>query len=245
LRQKTSTILIISSEKHSQTLLKSIFTKEGYSTDTAYDARNALLKSNHNHYGLIIIDHLATGFTNIQLCMMIRKKIKTPILLITEQGNEDQRLAAFEAGADDCMEKPLSYKELIWRANAILKRSSIQAYQPRNRNDFLPLHLKKLIIDPSAHRIVVEGKELHLPLKEFDLLYYLVLHAGVVHSRLQLLEVVWQQTEANDYRTVDTHIKRLREKLTIVSPEVGSMIKTVWSVGYLFRDYNNDLYQVE
>ncbi|MGO4542853.1 response regulator transcription factor [Paenibacillus sp. 2TAB19] len=241
MRPDKSVILIVSSEKQTQKQLKSLYQNEGYLTDITPDVRQTLLKTHHNHYKLIVIDRLTSSYTNIQLCITLRKKVKTPILLFTDLGSESQRLAAFEAGADDCMEKPLFYEELLCRSKAIIKRSSKQDELLKNRNANIPLHLKRLLIDPTAHRILVEGCEVYLALKEFDLLYYMVLHEGVVHSRSQLLEAVWRQTKANDYRTIDTHIKRLREKLVHVSPEVGNMIKTVWGVGYLFRDDNSEL----
>ncbi|SFE24044.1 two-component system, OmpR family, response regulator ResD [Paenibacillus algorifonticola] len=234
MKQKKSVILIISQEKHTQAQLKSYFLKEGYHTDTSYHVKNAWLKSNRNHYGLIIIDHAETGLSNIQLCIAVRKRLKTPIMLITENGKEDQRLAGFEAGADDCMEKPFSYKEMVWRTKAILRRSTIQALNATSRADYPTIKLSRLTINPSAHRILVDGTEIHLSLKEFDLLYYLALHADIVHTRSHLLGIVWRQSEVNDYRTVDTHIKRLREKLTPISPDVGAMIKTVRGVGYIF-----------
>ncbi|WP_042166736.1 response regulator transcription factor [Paenibacillus gorillae] len=236
MKHKKGVILIVSPDKHVHVLLKSLFLKEGYVTESTYNPNAALFKSNPDHYSLMIIDQLAGGMTNIQLCVSIRKKLQIPILLFTPTGREDYRLAAFEAGADDCMEKPFSYKELVLRAQAILKRTSAQILKGVNRTEYRTIQLKRIVINPSAHRVVVDDHSIHLSLKEFDLLYYLVLNKDIAHTRSQLLDAVWRQSDVYDHRTVDTHIKRIRDKLSAISPEVGAMITTVRGIGYSFRE---------
>ncbi|WP_141501101.1 response regulator transcription factor [Paenibacillus luteus] len=245
MKQKKNMILIISQEKHTYNHLNAYFLKEGYLTDTTFNVNHAMLKLNHNHYGLIIIDHSTTGLTNIQICSAIRKRLKTPIMLITENGKESQRLAAFEAGADDCVEKPVSYLEMVLRAKAIIRRTTDQVIQSTSRTSFPAIELTHLMIYPSAHRILVDGTAIHFSLKEFDLLYYLVLNAEMAHTRPHLLGVIWRESDVNDYRTVDTHIKRIREKLSAISPTVGGMIRTVRGVGYLFSEGNQSILEAK
>ncbi|GGG60274.1 response regulator transcription factor [Paenibacillus radicis (ex Gao et al. 2016)] len=245
MKQKKGVILIVSPDKHVHVVLKSLFLKEGYVTESTYSPNHTLFKSNPDHYSLIIIDELTGGMTNIQLCLSIRKKLQIPILMFTPNEREDQRLAAFEAGADDCMEKPLSYKELVLRTRAILKRTSAQILKGVSRTVYRTIQLKRIVINPSAHRVVVDDRSIHFSLKEFDLLYYLVLNADIAHTRSQLLDAVWRQADVYDHRTVDTHIKRIRDKLSAISPEVGAMITTVRGIGYSFRECPTGVVEVE
>lgn len=151
--------------------------------------------------------------------------------MITAKGEESSRLRGFEAGADDYVTKPFSPREVVARVKAILKRSSATAYlEAESQKDLIELpHLR---IEHLAHRVLADGKEVNLRPKEYDLLYYLAQSPDRVFSREQLLKDVWQYDYFGDLRTVDTHIKRLREKLKEVSPEAAQMIVTVWGIGY-------------
>ncbi|MNP08988.1 Transcriptional regulatory protein SrrA [compost metagenome] len=174
------------------------------------------------------------GIEGMEVLARLREYKSTPVLMLTAKGEEINRVEGFELGADDYVVKPFSPRELIHRVKAILRRSSTTAYLSKDANSKDRLVYPNLLIEHSAHRVTAGNQEVSLTPKEYELLYFLAVSPDKVFSREELLKSVWKYDYFGDLRTVDTHIKRLREKLNKVSPESAAMITTVWGVGYKF-----------
>jgi two-component system response regulator ResD len=172
------------------------------------------------------------GMNGIEVCTELRLKKATPVIMLTAKGEETSRVQGFEAGADDYVVKPFSPREVVYRVKAILRRASATAYLSTDPHPHNVIVFPDLTIDHDAHRVVVGGTEVSLTPKEYELLHYLALSPDKVFSREDLLKDVWNYEFFGDLRTVDTHVKRLREKLNRVSPRAAAMISTVWGLGY-------------
>lgn len=172
------------------------------------------------------------------MCRKLREKKATPVIMLTAKEEESDRVHGFEAGADDYVVKPFSPREVVLRVKALLRRSSQTRFletNPETKNVYMFPHLT---IDDDAHRVKADGTEVNLTPKEYELLLYLARSPDKVFSREDLLKDVWHYEFFGDLRTVDTHVKRLREKLNKISPEAAKMIVTVWGVGYKFEVVN-------
>jgi two-component system response regulator ResD len=227
-----SRILVVDDEERIRRLLKMYLEKEDYTIDEAADGESALSKAVDNDYDLILLDLMLPGMDGIEVCAKLRQYKATPVIMLTAKGEEGNRVQGFEAGADDYVVKPFSPREVIYRVKAILRRSSATAFLSKNVKTSNSIVFPDLIIDHDAHRVTAGGKEISLTPKEYELLHYLAVSPDKVFSREDLLKDVWNYEFFGDLRTVDTHVKRLREKLNKVSPEAASMITTVWGVGY-------------
>jgi two-component system response regulator ResD len=172
------------------------------------------------------------GIDGIEVCTRLRQLKSTPVIMLTAKGEEANRVHGFEVGADDYVVKPFSPREIIYRVKAILRRSSVTAYLSKEVHISNNIVFPNLIIEHDAHRVTAGAHEVSLTPKEYELLHYLSVSPDKVFSREDLLKDVWNYEFFGDLRTVDTHVKRLREKLNKVSPEAASMITTVWGVGY-------------
>jgi len=228
-------ILIVDDESRIRRLLKMYLEREGFTIDEAGDGISALEKALNNNYDLILLDLMLPEIDGIKVCEKIREVKSTPIIMLTAKGEEINRVQGFEVGADDYVVKPFSPREVIYRVKAILKRASATAYlsTENNKSNYV-IVFDNLIIDNDAHRVTVDGQEVNLTPKEYELLLYLVNSPDKVFSREELLKDVWNYVFFGDLRTVDTHIKRLREKINNISPKAAKMITTVWGVGYKF-----------
>lgn len=233
LNQETTAekILVVDDEERIRNLLRLYLEREGYEIDEADEGETALNKAMEKNYQLIILDLMLPKMDGIEVCRKLREKKATPVIMLTARGEESSRIQGFEVGADDYVPKPFSPRELVYRVKAVLRRSSATQYldAEKTKNVLIYPHLT---IDHDAHKVTVDGKEVYLTPKEYDLLYYLALSPDKVFTREQLLKDVWNYEYFGDLRTVDTHIKRLREKLSSASKEAAEMIKTVWGVGY-------------
>ena len=233
LNQETTAekILVVDDEERIRNLLRLYLEREGYEIDEADEGETALNKAMEKNYQLIILDLMLPKMDGIEVCRKLREKKATPVIMLTARGEESSRIQGFEVGADDYVPKPFSPRELVYRVKAVLRRSSANQYldAEKTKNVLIYPHLT---IDHDAHKVTVDGKEVYLTPKEYDLLYYLALSPDKVFTREQLLKDVWNYEFFGDLRTVDTHIKRLREKLSSASKEAAEMIKTVWGVGY-------------
>lgn len=221
-------MLIVDDEVNICELISLYAKKEGYEVITAYDGTDAVKKFTETNPSIIILDIMLPGKDGIEVCREIRQTSKVPIIMLTAKGETFDKVLGLEMGADDYMVKPFETKELMARVKAVLRRSS----EPRTKNDD-EVVLGDLRINQSTHEAEIRGKVLSLPLKEFELLTFLVKNKNKVFTREQLLEKIWGYDFACDSRTVDVHIKRLREK--IESPENPWAIRTVWRVGYKFE----------
>ncbi len=233
IRVEKERILIVDDEERIRRLLKMYLERENYYIDEAEHGEEALDKALNQDYDIILLDLMLPGMDGIEVCEKIREQKATPIIMLTAKGEETNRVNGFEAGADDYVVKPFSPREVVFRVKAILRRSSATAYL---KTDTVSSHsilvFPELTIDHDAHKVTANGVEVNLTPKEYELLHYLALSPDKVFTREELLKDVWHYDFFGDLRTVDTHIKRLREKLNKVSPDAAQMISTVWGVGY-------------
>ncbi|MCM3633100.1 MULTISPECIES: response regulator transcription factor [Paenibacillus] len=225
-------ILVVDDEERIRRLLKMYLEKEGYEIDEAEDGESALQLAMNRDYALILLDVMLPGIDGIEVCTRLRQVKATPVVMLTAKGEEMNRVQGFEVGADDYVVKPFSPREVIYRVKAILRRSSATAFLTKEMNTSNSIVFPHLIIEHDAHRVTAGGQEVSLTPKEYELLHYLAISPDKVFSREELLKDVWNYEFFGDLRTVDTHVKRLREKLNKVSSEAASMITTVWGVGY-------------
>ncbi|MCM3769628.1 MULTISPECIES: response regulator transcription factor [Priestia] len=237
--QNEQRLLLVDDEDRIRRLLKMYLEKEGYIIEEAADGHEAIEKALHINYDLIVLDLMMPGIDGIEVCKQIREKKATPIIMLTAKGEEVNRVQGFEVGTDDYIVKPFSPREVVLRVKALLRRSSQTTFiQPETSVKNL-IVFDHLTIDNDAHRVTADGKEVNLTPKEYELLCYLAKTPDKVYDREQLLREVWHYDFFGDLRTVDTHVKRLREKLNRVSSQAAKMIVTVWGVGYKFEVENN------
>ncbi|GGG17144.1 DNA-binding response regulator [Lysinibacillus alkalisoli] len=231
-------ILVVDDEDRIRRLLKMYLEREGYEVDEAENGEQALTMSLEKEYHCILLDIMMPEKDGLQVCEEIRERATTPIVLLTAKGEEANRVHGFEIGADDYIVKPFSPREVVLRVKAILRRS--QAFAPASNTSASKdlVVFPHLMIDHDAHRVTADGVEVNLTPKEYELLYFLAKSPDKVFDREQLLKEVWHYDFFGDLRTVDTHVKRLREKLNRVSENAAKMIVTVWGVGYKFEVVN-------
>ena len=217
-------ILLVDDEPLILKGLKYSLEQDGYQTDSAMDGEEALTKFFAGEYDLILLDVMLPGVDGIEVCQRIREKSNVPIIMLTAKGEDMDKILGLEYGADDYMTKPFNILEVKARIKSIFRRS-----QPQGE-----LQEEKRIIRVSR-TVVLGGQPVRLTAKEFDLLQLLITHRGKVYSREALLETVWKYDYMGDMRTVDVHIRRLREKIERdnAGPE---FILTKWGVGYYFTD---------
>ncbi|WP_062104773.1 response regulator transcription factor [Bacillus niameyensis] len=231
-------ILIVDDEDRIRRLLRMYLERENYVIDEAENGVEALEMALNNDYNCILLDLMMPGKDGIEVCNELREHKNTPVIMLTAKGEESNRVQGFEVGTDDYIVKPFSPREVVLRVKALLRRSS-QSDFPRPgtsaRDIIVYPHLS---IDHDAHRVTANGQEVNLTPKEYELLHFLAKSPDKVFDREQLLKEVWQYEFFGDLRTVDTHVKRLREKLNRVSEKAAGMIVTVWGVGYKFEAGN-------
>lgn len=227
--------LIADDEDRIRKLLSMYLEREEFEIDEARDGKEALELAMEHEYDVILLDIMMPEIDGITVCNAIREKKTTPILMLTAKGEETNRVQGFESGADDYIVKPFSPREVVLRVKAVLRRAvsaSQKEIQAAAKNLLAFPHLS---IDLDAYRVTSDDVEIGLTPKEFDLLVFLAKSPDKVFKREQLLKDVWEYEFFGDLRTVDTHVKRLREKLTSVSEAAAKMIVTVWGVGYKFE----------
>ncbi|HJV44768.1 MAG TPA: response regulator transcription factor [Bacillota bacterium] len=225
-------ILVVDDEERIRRLLRMYLERENYQIDEAENGERALELAVANDYALILLDLMLPGIDGIEVCQRLREKKATPIIMLTAKGEETNRIQGFEAGTDDYVIKPFSPREVVFRVKALLRRSSSTAFLATDNSLHNVLVFPHLTIDNDAHKVTTDGVEVNLTPKEYELLLYLAQNPEKVFSREDLLKDVWHYEFFGDLRTVDTHIKRLREKLNKVSQDAANMISTVWGIGY-------------
>ena len=232
------TVLIVDDEDRIRRLLKMYLEREGYTVEEAENGEEAVAKAFEKDYHCILLDIRMPEKDGLEVCAEIREKKMTPIILLTAKGEEANRVQGFELGADDYIVKPFSPREVVLRVKAILRRSTALTQVSNSSTSKDLVVFPHLTIDHDAHRVTADGQEVNLTPKEYELLYFLAKAPDKVFDREQLLKEVWHYDFFGDLRTVDTHVKRLREKLNRVSEEAAKMIVTVWGVGYKFEVVN-------
>ncbi|AYC30779.1 response regulator transcription factor [Paenisporosarcina cavernae] len=231
-------ILVVDDEDRIRRLLKMYLEREGYEVDEAENGVEALELAIEHDYHCILLDVMMPEKDGMEVLTELREKKATPILLLTAKGEETNRVQGFESGADDYIVKPFSPREVVLRVKAVLRRAVSMTPMPSSTMSKDLVVFSHLTIDHDAHRVTADGTEVNLTPKEYELLYFLAKSPDKVFDREQLLKEVWHYDFFGDLRTVDTHVKRLREKLNRVSEKAAKMIVTVWGVGYKFEVIN-------
>ena len=222
-------VLIVEDDRNIQELLQMYLEKEGYAVTVASDGGQGLSKYRAIKPDLLLLDVMMPVMDGWEVCRSIRAESQTPIIMLTAKGETDDKVTGLKYGADDYVTKPFEMKELLARIEAVLRRTAGTAAENPARR----LVFDKMSIDMDAFELVVDGKKVDTPPKEMELLFYLASSPNRVYTRNQLLDEVWGFDYFGDSRTVDVHVKRLREKLEGVSEKWS--LKTVWGVGYKFE----------
>ena len=220
-------ILVVEDDHNISDLIRMYLEKEGFEVQTVFDGGSAVETFRSWEPDMVLLDIMLPVMDGLAVCGKIRETSRTPIIMITAKSEVFDRIQGLEMGADDYIVKPFEMKELIARINAVLRRTEIPT-DTRKR-----LVFDKLIIDLDSYELIVDGKKVDTPPKELELLYHLASTPNRVYTRNQLLDEVWGFDYFGDSRTVDVHIKRLREKVENVSDQWA--LKTVWGVGYKFE----------
>ncbi len=221
-------ILIVDDDKNICELLRLYIEKEGFETATAYDGRSAVNMFDSVNPDLILLDIMLPELDGWQVCREIRKKSQCPIIMLTAKGEVFDKVLGLELGADDYVVKPFETKEVIARINAVLRRIG-----KKDEHTVQEVSYDNLVINLTNYELKVRGVQIDTPPKEMELIYHLASNPNRVFTRDQLLDEVWGFDYYGDSRTVDVHVKRLREKLEGVSDKWS--LKTVWGVGYKFE----------
>ena len=227
-----TSVLVVEDERNIAELLQLYLEKEGYAVTIANDGGQGLEKFRAIQPDLVLLDVMMPVMDGWQLCRTIRAESKTPVIMLTAKSETDDKVAGLKSGADDYITKPFEMKEVLARIEAVLRRSSGVTADKKQRQ----IVFDKLVIDMDAFELLVDGKKVDTPPKEMELLYYLAASPNRVYTRNQLLDEVWGFDYFGDSRTVDVHVKRLREKLEVVNENWS--LKTVWGVGYKFEVLN-------
>lgn len=218
-------LLLVDDDKNISELIKMYLEKEGYVCVEAYNGKEAVEKMD-NSIELVILDIMLPVMNGWDVLKEIRKKYNTPVIMLTAKSETFDKVLGLELGADDYMVKPFEPKELVARVKAVLRR-----YRPAETSK--TLEFAGLTIDMDKFQVVVNGNEIEMPPKELELLFFLASNPNKVYTREQLLNEIWGYDFIGDSRTVDVHVKRVREK--IETPNVNWNLKTVWGVGYKFE----------
>ncbi|TCP59512.1 two-component system response regulator ResD [Tumebacillus sp. BK434] len=235
-QMKNPKILVVDDEERIRRLVRMYLERNAFDVEEAEDGQEALDKALENQYDLIVLDLMLPGMDGRDVCAALRQQNnEVPIIMLTAAGDEMSRIHGFELGADDYVVKPFSPRELVMRVKALLKRAIQTTDKEAPASVSSVLTFQTLTINMDSRRVLCDGEEVSLTPKEYELLCYLAQRPEKVFSREELLRDVWNYQFYGDQRTVDTHIKRLREKLGKASEQAATMIVTVWGVGYKFE----------
>jgi len=212
--------------------LKFSLEQENYNVETAVDGQEAYEKALNGNYDLIILDLMLPKMDGLEVCKKIREISMVPIIILTAKGEDSSKVLGLEYGADDYLTKPFNVLELKARIKAILRRVQIGDAQMGGSS---VVKIDNFIINTLGRKVTIDERDINLTAKEFDLLLLLVTNKSKVYSREELLEIIWGYEYFGDVRTVDVHIRRLREKIEQNSSQ-PEYILTKWGVGYYFRD---------
>ena len=225
-------ILIVDDDNNIAELISLYLTKECYDTKIVKDGEQALIAFEHNKPNMLLLDLMLPGIDGYQVCREIRAKSDVPIIMLSAKGEVFDKVLGMEHGADDYILKPFDSKELVARVKAVLRR-----FQPAKPEAYASVDIKcveypGLIVNPSNYSVTYDGQQIDMPPKELELLYFLASSPNQVFTREQLLDNIWGYEYVGDTRTVDVHVKRLREK---IKDKPTWRIATVWGIGYKFE----------
>lgn len=221
-------VLVVDDEKLIVKGIRFSLEQEGMQVDCAYDGQEALDKAKENTYDVILLDVMLPKLNGYEVCQQIREFSDVPIIMVTAKDDDMDKILGLEYGADDYITKPFNILEVKARIKAIMRRSSKKEEEAKGAT------YGELMIDCESRRVYIEGREVNLTAKEFDVLELLVFHPNKVYDRDSLLNIVWGHDYPGDARTVDVHIRRLREKIE-KNPSEPKFVHTKWGVGYYFE----------
>ena len=225
-------VLVVDDEKLIVKGIRFSLEQDDMLVDCAYDGEEAVRLAKENKYELILLDLMLPKLSGLEVCQQIREFSNVPIIMLTAKGDDMDKILGLEYGADDYITKPFNILEVKARIKAIMRRT-----HKKNGKEDLPKTLEagSMRLDLESRRVFIDAKEINLTTKEFDVLELLVLNPNKVYSREQLLNLVWGSEYPGDVRTVDVHIRRLREKIE-TNPSEPTYVHTKWGVGYYFQN---------
>ena len=223
-------VLVVDDEKLIVKGIRFSLEQDGMEVECAYDGEEALEKVKENKYDIILLDLMLPKISGLEVCQQIREFSQVPIVMLTAKGEDMDKILGLEYGADDYITKPFNILEVKARIKAIMRRTSRTEKTERERI----IEVQDMKIDCESRRVYIKGEEVNLTAKEFDLLELLVHNPNKVYSRENLLKIIWGYEYLGDVRTVDVHIRRLREKIES-NPSDPKYVHTKWGVGYYFR----------
>ncbi len=226
-------ILVVDDEKLIVKGIKFSLEQDNMEVDVAYDGEEALLKTKESEFDLVVLDVMLPKMDGLEVCQKIREFSSIPVIMVTAKGEDMDKIMGLEYGADDYITKPFNILELKARIKAILRRS-VKTIKPDTQQQKNHLNIRKLEIVIDSRQVFIDGKEVNLTAKEFDLLELFMETPGKVYSRENLLDTIWGYDYPGDVRTVDVHVRRLREKIE-ENPSDPKYIFTKWGVGYYLK----------
>lgn len=221
-------VLVVDDEKLIVKGVRYSLEQDGMEVDCAYDGEEALQKIKDKEYDIILLDVMLPKLTGFEVCQQVREFSNVPIVMLTAKGEDMDKILGLEYGADDYITKPFNILEVKARLKAIMRRTA-----PKAKEEAKVIESKDMRLDCEGRRVYVAGKEINLTAKEFELLELLILNPNKVYSRENLLKLIWGLDYPGDVRTVDVHIRRLREKIED-NPSEPQYVHTKWGVGYYF-----------
>ena len=225
-------ILIVDDDENIAELISLYLTKECFDTKLVYDGEAALTAFDTYQPGLILLDVMLPGIDGYQVCREIRARSQTPIIMLSAKGEVFDKVLGLELGADDYIMKPFDSKEMVARVKAVLRRYQPAKPETRAETPSKRVEYPELVINLTNYSVLVNGQNVDMPPKELELLYFLASSPNQVFTREQLLDHIWGYEYIGDTRTVDVHIKRLREK---IGDHASWSLSTVWGIGYKFE----------
>ena len=229
-----TSVLIVEDEAALAEPLAFLLKKEGFEVRIAGDGPTALAEFEANHVDIVLLDLMLPGMSGTEVCKNIRLRSNVPVIMVTARDSEIDKVVGLEIGADDYVTKPYSSRELIARIRAVLRRGGEPEYEEEELEEDV-LRGGRVVMDVERHVVTVDGDPVSMPLKEFDLLEYLLRNSGRVLTRGQLIDRVWGADYVGDTKTLDVHIKRLRSKIE-VNPSRPCHLVTVRGLGYKFEE---------
>lgn len=226
-----SKVLVVDDEKLIVKGIKFSLEQEGWEVDAAYDGEEALNMVKNGNYNVMILDVMLPKYNGLEVCQLVREFSNIPIVMLTAKGEDMDKIMGLEYGADDYVTKPFNILELKARIKAILRRSNSQEKEQNKKT----IEVGDLKLEVNSRRVFLKNQEVNLTAKEFDMLELFATHPGKVYNRDQLLDTIWGRDYPGDVRTVDVHVRRLREKIE-PNPGQPEYIYTKWGVGYYFKD---------
>ncbi len=225
-------ILVVDDEKLIVKGIRFSLEQDGYEVDAAYDGEEGLQKVKDCHYDLVLLDLMLPKMSGLDVCREIRSFSTVPVIMLTAKGEDMDKILGLEYGADDYITKPFNILEVKARIKAILRRAGTKSGEQDSSSSVI--ESRDMRIDTDNRSVTISGREINLTSKEFELLEYLASHPGRVFSRSSLLATIWGRDYPGDERTVDVHVRRLREKIE-PKPSEPTYVQTKWGVGYFFK----------